>query len=277
MYNAIIAWIASTFRQNTLGMWRNMDKKDNVTREYYTIDMVHIFKSLFRRLWVIIVSSVLAAAIGFSVAAFMITPKFSSSIMLYVNNSSFSLGNTNFSISSSEITAAQSLVKTYIVILESRTTIEQVASKSGTDYSYEDLLGMIDAQAVNETEVLKVTVTTEDPEEAKKIVNCIAEVLPNRISEIIEGSSMEVVDLGVVNKQKVSPSITKYTAIAFILGAFASVVVLIILAILDDTIHDEEYVLENYDYPILAKVPDLLSSGSKSSYRYYYNSKNTTK
>ena len=88
---------------------------------------------------------------------------------------------------------------------------------------------------------------------------------------------MEVVDLGVVNKQKVSPSITKYTAVGFILGAFVSVVILIILAILDDTIHDEEYILENYDYPILAKVPDLLSSGSKSSYRYYYNSKNNTK
>lgn len=254
-----------------------MDKNDNAAREYYTIDMVHIFKSLFSRLWIIIIASVLSAAIAFSMAAFMITPKYSSSIMLYVNNSSFSLGNTNFSISSSEITAAQSLVKTYIVILESRTTIEQVASKSGTDYSYEDLLGMIEAQAVNETEVLKVTVTTEDPEESKKIVNCIAEVLPNRISEIIEGSSMEVVDLGVVNKQKVFPSITKYTAVGFIIGAALSVIILAIVAILDDTIHDEEYVLQNYDYPILAKVPDLLSSGSKSSYRYYYSSKNTKK
>ena len=254
-----------------------MDKKDNAAREYYTIDMVHIFKSLFRRLWVVIIAAMLSAVVAFSVAAFMITPKYSSSIMLYVNNSSFSLGNTNFSISSSEITAAQSLVKTYIVILESRTTIEQVASKSGTDYSYEDLLGMIDAQAVNETEVLKVTVTTDDPEEAKKIVNCIAEVLPNRISEIIEGSSMEVVDLGVVNKQKVSPSITKYTAIGFVLGTAVSVLMLVLLAVLDDTVHDEDYVLQNYDYPILAKVPDLLNSTSKSSYRYYYRSKNTTK
>ena len=254
-----------------------MDKKGSITKEYYTIDMVHIFKSLFRRLWVIIIASVLAAAVAFSVAAFIIAPKYSSSIMLYVNNSSFSLGNTSFSISSSEITAAQSLVKTYIVILENRTTLEQVASKSNTDYSYEELLGMIEAESVNETEVLRITVTAEDPEEAKKIVNCIAEVLPNRISEIIEGSSMEVVDLGIVNKQKISPSITKYTAVGFILGLVLSVIVLVIMAILDDTIHDEDYVLQNYDYPILAKVPDLLNSGSKSSYRYYYRNKSATK
>ena len=258
-----------------------MDKKDTSVKEYYTIDVLHILKSLFRRLWVIIISSVLAAAIAFSLATFAIAPKYSSSIMLYVNNSSFSLGSTNFSISSSEITAAQSLVKTYIVILENRTTLEQVgdqiSTKYGIEYSYEDLLGMIKSEAVNETEVLKVTVTCEDPEEAAHIVNSIAEILPDRIAEIIEGSSMEVVDLGIADHRKISPSITKYTAVGFILGVVLSSFVLIILAVLDDTIHDDEYILQNYDYPILAKVPDLLSSGSKSSYRYYYRSKNTDK
>jgi len=44
--------------------------------------------------------------------------------------------------------------------------------------------------------------------------------------------------------------------------------VLIVLALMDDTIHDEEYVLKTYDYPILGKVPDLLNSGNKS-YGYY--------
>ncbi|MBP3705835.1 MAG: hypothetical protein J6J13_01105, partial [Clostridia bacterium] len=52
-----------------------MNKKENNTNEYYSIDLIHIFKSLFRRLWIIILSAVLAAAIGFSVAAFLIAPK----------------------------------------------------------------------------------------------------------------------------------------------------------------------------------------------------------
>jgi hypothetical protein len=42
---------------------------------------------------------------------------------------------------------------------------------------------------------------------------------------------------------------------------------------MDDTIHDEDYVLQNYDCPILAKVPNLLNSGSKH-YGYYYQAKN---
>lgn len=253
-----------------------MDAKETNTKEYYTIDLVHIFKSLFMRLWIIILSALLAAAAGFSIATFVIAPKYSSSIMLYVNNSSFSLGNTSFSISSSEITAAQSLVKTYIVMLENRTTLEQVIKKTGVDYTYEELLEMLEAESVNETEVLRVTVTTEDPYESAEIVNCIAEVLPNRISEIIEGSSMEVVDSGVVNTRKVSPSTTKYTAVGFVLGGVLSALILVVVALLDDTVHDEEYILRNYGYPILAKVPDLVNSGAKP-YSYYYRSKNSAK
>ncbi len=238
-------------------------------KEYYSIDVKHILKYLWQRAWVIVLCGLLLAAIGFSVASFVIQPKYSSSIMLYVNNSSVSIGNTSFSISSSEITAAQSLVKTYTEILMNRTTLNKVIEKADVDYSYEEIYDMITAGAANETEILQITVTCGDPYEAAKIVNCIAEVLPVRIAEIIEGSSMEVVDSGVVNEQKVSPSITKYTAIGLIIGVVISILILAILAIMDDTIHDEEYVLQNYEYPILAKIPDLVNSGAKP-YGYYY-------
>ena len=115
-----------------------------------------------------------------------------------------------------------------------------------------------------------MTVTAEDPEEAARIANCIAEILPQRIDEIIDGATMEVVDYAVPEYQKISPSITRYTAVGFLLGLLLSVIALVIVAMMDDTIHDEEYVLRTYDYPILAKVPDLLDSGSKR-YGYYYS------
>ena len=65
---------------------------------------------------------------------------------------------------------------------------------------------------------------------------------------------------------------TKYTAIGMIIGIILSVGVLVVFALMDDTIHDEDYVLNNYNCPILAKIPDLLSSGGKH-YDYYYQSK----
>lgn len=89
-----------------------------------------------------------------------------------------------------------------------------------------------------------------------------------RISEIIDGASMEVVDPAIPDLDKVAPSITRYTAVGLALGLLISVGILIVLAIMDDTIHDEEYVIRTYDYPILGKVPNLLNAGAKS-YGYY--------
>ncbi len=240
----------------------------NNSKGYYTIDVLHVFKFLLRKAWIIILCTLIAAAIGFSYSSFVVKPRYASSIMLYVNNGSFSLGNTNFSISSSEITAAQSLVKTYGEILNNRTTLERVIEKSGVSYNYMDLSKMIVSEPSNGTEIMKVTVTTHNADDSAKIANCIAEILPARISEIIDGASMEVIDSAIPNYRRVSPSVTNYTLMGILLGLLLSVVVLVVVAMLDDRIHDEEYILQNYDYPILAKVPDLANPGSKS-YSYY--------
>lgn len=245
-----------------------MARSEKNREDAFVIDISHIAKSVWQRAWIVAVAAVVVAALAFSYAAFFITPTYSSSIMLYINNSSISVGDMNFSISSSEISAAQSLVKTYTVILKNRTTLEEVAKEAGLSYSWKQLYDMIDAAPVQDTEIMGVTVTCADPYEAEKIANSISRVLPRRVSSIVEGSSMEVVDEAVVNTQKVAPSISKYTATGLVLGVLISLLWLVVKALKDNTIHDEDYILNNYDYPILAKVPDLLDTGAKK-YSYY--------
>lgn len=253
-----------------------MARSEKNRDDAFVIDITHIVKSIWQRIWIVALAGIIAAAVAFGYSAFAITPTYSSSIMLYINNSSFNVGDMSFSISSSEISAAQSLVKTYTVILKNRTTLEEVAEKTGVSYSWKELYGMIEAAPVDDTEIMGVTVTCTDPYEAEKIANGIAVVLPNRVSEVIEGSSMEVVDAAVANTQKVAPSITRYTATGLVLGVFLSLMVLIIMALKDNTIHDEDYILNNCDYPILAKVPDLMNVGAKK-YSYYRNSGTSTR
>lgn len=252
----------------------NSDKK--IETEYYVIDVLHIIRTLWQRAWIIVISSILFAGLAFSYSSFFITPLYSSSVMLYVNNSSISIGSASLSLSSSEISAAKSLVRTYMVILNNRTTLQQVIEKTGVDYSYQQIKGMISSEQVDETEVFRITITSKDPYEAEKIANGITEVLPNRVADIIDGSSVRVVDMAVANVQKVSPNITKWTVTGFIFGFIISCAVLVVVAMLDNTIYNEDYINNNYDAPILAKIPNLLFKGEKE-YKYYssYYGKNT--
>lgn len=242
----------------------------NNESEYIQIDLLKIAGALIRRLWLIMISTLLCGVLLFSYSAFYVTPLYESSVLLYVNNSSFSVGSTSFSISSSEISAAKSLVATYQVILKTRMTLNDVIRLGELDCTYEELNRMIDSESVNETEVFSVTVTSDDPYEAEHIANTIGRVLPDKIAAVVEGSSVRVVDYAVVPSEKVSPHITKYTLFGLFIGMFLSCAAVILMEMADDRIRSEDYLLENFaDTPLLAVIPDMLDD--KASGQYYYS------
>lgn len=244
-----------------------MENSKKGNQEYYVIDLLHILKSLWSKAWAIILIGIVTGAMALCYTVFMVVPKYSASVMMYVNNSSFSVGNV--SITASELSAAQSLVDTYIVILNNTTTMEEVAERLDSEHSAGELMGMIKAEPVSGTEVFRITVTTDDPYEAAEIANCIAEVLPLRVDEIIEGSSTKLVDSARVNTHKVSPNITQITAIGAILGCLLACVLFAVIALFDDTIRNEDNIVQTYDVPVLAKIPDLTYDGSGHGYHYY--------
>lgn len=242
------------------------------------IDVFRILKALFQRLWIILIFTVVFGVVAFSYAAFALEPTYDAEALLYVNNSSFQLGNSSVKISSSDISAAQSLVDTYIVILNTRLTLEEVAEDCELDYSYKDIKGMLTAEAVSGTEIFRVRVRTNNPEHSKIIANTIAKVLPEKISEVVDGSSVRIVDYAVKPAVKSGPDITKITVIGMALGILISCAGIIIWELTDTIIHDEDYLTKTFPkIPILAVIPNLNSDESSSSYKYYYYYSNSNK
>ena len=206
----------------------------------------------------------------FGYARFFVTPKYEANALFYVNNSTFSLSSA-VAISTGELSAASDLVKTYVAILESRANMELVIARSGVGYTYEELRKMIDAKAENSTGLFRVTVTSTNPEEARTLANTIAAILPEKISDIVANSSVEVVDYAVTPHSRVSPSYYKYSAVGLLLGMILCSAIVLLRDYFDDVIHDEDYLLETYDAPILATIPDLLAKTPKK-YGYYGSS-----
>ncbi len=237
--------------------------------EEFEIDLLELAQVLLHRLWVIIIVMVLCGGITLGYTVALIKPQYTASVLLYVNNSNISVGSASFSISNADLSAAQKLVDTYVVILKSRRVLNQVIEESGTMYSYDQLLQRINAASVNNTEVFRITVTTGSAQESEKIANIIARVLPDKISDIVLGSDVKVVDYAVIPSQKSSPSLTKNTAIGALAGLVLVCAVIIIRYLLDDSIQSEDYLTDTYpDVPLLAVIPDLADSKS-SGYDYY--------
>ena len=242
-----------------------IEKKEN---EIVEIDIGRIVRAVLNRSWIVAVTAVLAAVIAFMGTFFFITPKYKASALFYVNNSSLSVGDASLSLTTGDISASRNLVKSYIVILKTRASLNDVIDYAGVDRSYSAVKGMITAAAVDETEIFEVVVTSTDPYEAEKIANAITYILPKRIANIIDGTSAKVVDTAVVPSGPSSPSYTKNVIIGFLVGVVLSVGLIAIREIFDITIRTEEDVAQCCAHPILSMIPDM-TEHSKGSYYYY--------
>lgn len=235
--------------------------------EELEIDVYKLLKALWHKAWLIILSIFLCGGLALGITHYLIQPLYESSAQMYVNNSSLSFDSAALNISSGDISASKSLVDTYIVILKSRQVSEEIIRKAEVDLKYEELIEMIAAKPVNSTEIFEVAVTDTDPYRAEKIANTIAGILPEKISNIVEGSTVRIVDYAVIPAWQSSPSLIKNTLIGALIGLLLSAGIIIFLELNDTVIRDENFLLTYYeDIPLLAIVPDIDSKASGKDY-----------
>jgi len=246
-------------------------------KEFLEVDILQVLRAFWKRAWMLLLSMIVFGGMMFWYSSFIMPPKYVASAMLYVNNSSISVGNTQFSISSQDLLAAKSLVNTYVVILKSRNVIQGVIDETGVPYTYGELKEMISANPVEDTEIFEVRVESTDPAEAKLIADSICSLLPEKVEDVVDGSSVRIVDHAVTPKLKDSPSVTKFTALGMLIGLILSSVVVVVLELFDQYIRSETYLLQTFpNIPILGVIPDLDSSGHRDRYyanRYYSHRK----
>lgn len=245
-----------------------------------TIDLLELARVLWKNVLAIALVAVLVGAAAFGYTAFMITPTYQATAALYVNNSSFSLGQTSFSISASDLNTSNSLVSVYLYILKSRTTMEDVIKEAGLSYTPEKIGQMISAKGVSSTSAFEVTVTSTNPAEAELIANTIARILPDRISEIVDGTSVRIVDYAVIPSHRSGPNLIKNTIIGMLAGAVLCAAFVVVRFMMND--HSKLMIQSADDlrtfYPdimLLASIPDMRVSEKKNSYysSYYGDTK----
>lgn len=243
-----------------------MDNNLHTGIEDKEISIEQMVRAVRTKGWIVGLACVLCAAISFSITYFCITPQYEATVKFYVNNSSFSVGSASISLSSGDLTAARNLVDSYIVILKTRETLNDVADYAGVNRTFSEMKEMIAAEAVGNTEIFEITVISEDPQEAEAIANAIASILPKRITSIVEGTSAKVVEAAVVPSRPSSPSYAKNSILGFIVGGILSVAAVVLWLAFDTTIRLEEDITRRCKYPLLATVPDMSARGQKKIY-----------
>ena len=152
------------------------------------IDLQRLLTALLNRAWLIGLVAVVCAVAVFIGTHLFVTPLYKASAMFYVNNSSIDVGDVSISgITTGDISASKNLVNSYIVILKTRETLNEVIDYADVKLSYGQLRGMISAASVNSTEIFQVVVTSDDPVEAKVVADAIKQMAampPEKLAEM---------------------------------------------------------------------------------------------
>jgi capsular polysaccharide biosynthesis protein len=234
-----------------------------IENEVVEIDLRKLLQAVLRRWWIIFLALLVGAGGAFAVTRFLMTPLYSATIKLYVNNTTESAK----SITSSDITASKSLVETYITIIRSDAVLGEVINRTNAGYTVKELDEKLTAGALNSTEVFYMTITTPDPALSAELANAIAETAPIHLAEIVDGSSVKVVDKAKVPDTPSSPSFSKNTAIGALAGVLVSGAVIVMTVVFDVRIMSESDLQAISDMPVLGAITDFNAVG-KSGYGY---------
>jgi capsular polysaccharide biosynthesis protein len=244
-----------------------------------TIDLRKLLWAYLRKWWLIVLCGVLVAGIALSYTYYFIAPMYRASVTIYVN-SRVGTQQTD-SVSASEVSTAQRIVKTYVNILRSDTVLEAVSQSveesTGRRYSAAQIRGHMSASQVDETEMFNVYITDADPEMAAAIANAVAQEAPSQIEEFVVGSSTKIVDYAKTPSAPYSPSYSQNAMKGAAVGVVLAVAYISLRVLLDVRLKDEEEIVQMFDLPILGRIPnyDRVES-KKEKYQSDYSSPPTT-
>ncbi|MFI3206770.1 MAG: Wzz/FepE/Etk N-terminal domain-containing protein [Clostridia bacterium] len=219
------------------------------------IDLQEIFMQLVYKAWIIILSVIICGAISFTYTKVTVDPLYSSDAMLFVNATS-SISGIDIKVGVSDVSSGSSLISTYKVILNTRQTLSEIIDYVGLDYSTSQLASMISINSVDSTSVFQVSVSNTDPNLAEEIATAIVEILPNKISSIIDGTSVRIVDTAIVPSYPYSPNYQQSALTGAFVGFMLSACCIVLLKLLDKRITAVDYVKNKYeDIPVLGVIP----------------------
>ena len=210
------------------------------------------FWNYYKKFLVIIALVVLISVLSIIIYdKFIKTPRYSTyTTVVLVKDTS----DTSETISQSDVNLNQKLVSTYSEIIKSRLVLIQVINGLELDYSVEQLQKDINVQAISDTEILKITVTNDDPVLAANIANSIADVFNKEIIQIYKISNVSVIDRALVPENPSNNHLFRDLVVVLLMSFAGCSAIVFVIFYFDDTLRSAKDIETETNLPVIAKI-----------------------
>ena len=256
-------------------MNQNTDIELRDTRdEEMEIDLLELFSYFMTKIWWIIGAFLIGALLAGLITKFAITPKYTATAKMYMVSSS-----SQSVVDLTDLNIGQTISGDYVELLKTRPIVEDVIQEQNLDYSYGQLVSMLNLSVVNNTRIIRIDVTSTDKKEAMNIANALAEKGVKELPKLMETPAPHIAEYAIVPVNKSSPSLTKNTMIGALLALLIMLAIFTVQFLLDDTFKTADDIQREFGVMPLTVIPEgkieglehTEEKGKRKRKRFYFS------
>lgn len=159
-------------------------------------------------------------------------------------------------------------VSTYSSLIKTKDVLNQIIQNCGIEITQEELKSSISIKSVSGTELIRITVENNNPENASILANEAANVFKEKIAkEIYNLENIHIVEKAEINNEPSNINHKKDLIMAFFIGILLASAYIFIITILDTTIKSSEEVEAETELIVLGTIPEIVTE-EKGGKRY---------
>ena len=219
------------------------------TQQEVELDLLGLLLYLKRKIWLILVVTLVAGLIGYIGANILTTPLYTATTQVYVYQQDQDYMDYN------NLTVASQLRRDCMVIIKGESVTKEVVERLNLPISPKALGKSIRVETEDNTRILKISYTDVSAERATLIVNTVREVAAERTKELMQTDVLRTLFEASMPQAETTTNIGKTTLVAAGVGAGAMTVLLVLFFLMDDTIRTEDDVQVHLGLSTLAVIP----------------------
>ncbi|MDN7241670.1 Wzz/FepE/Etk N-terminal domain-containing protein [Planococcus sp. N028] len=220
-----------------------------------TISLHDLFKTIRKRLSLIILLTLFVIIITGIVSYFVLTPVYQASTEILVNQSPAESGQ----LINQNIQTDLQLINTYSGIIKSPVILDQVIEGMNLDMTTDQLTEKITVSNDEQSQIVNIAVQDNDVEMAVKIANSIASIFENDIKNLMNVDNVTILSPAVLKEDPVPvfPKPMLNMAIAAVVGLMLGVGIAFLLEYLDTTIKDQQDIEDILGIPLVGVISPI--------------------
>lgn len=247
-----------------------MEDKNYLEEREIEIDLVELFFAFLEKWYLIGLTMLCIGLMCFAYGRFASGKEYESVAKIYIFNQEAS------QVTYSELQTSSSLTKDYEVLIKSRTVLDPVIQRMGLDMPYKELRNMVSVSVPEDSRIVEIGVTTDDPYLSMEIADEIYRVASINIAEIMGVEAVNLVEKASLPTTASNESTgLKFALIGAIFGFILSAGTIMVMYLMNDNIRGQEDVERYLGLGTLGSIPfdDELDAKEKRNSRRCKNKK----